>query len=261
MMDNLPGQTRRTSRVVAFLSLMVGYLANYAGPRVGELIRAGNVSAHEKIPFPTLLGTVVADRVLDVIMLGLGMLLLPLIYGSELSTLVDALGQPLGNISMSTWLIALGVGLVALGAAYWLFFLRRTTGESRLGRLIHTFRSGLLSILRTGRTGTVILLSIAMWACYVFMTWVPFAMLHMPGFSAVDALGIMLIGSLGIVIPAPGGIGTYHFIVIQALGLLYLVPETDAATYALLTHTSQMVIYVAAGFFGILYLGNRPARK
>src|SRR5690606_32326428 len=104
------GQTRRTSRVVAFLSLMVGYLANYAGPRLGELIRAGNVSAHEKIPFPTLLGTVVADRVLDVIMLGFGMLLLPLIYGSELATLVDALGQPLGSVPMSTWVVALGVG-------------------------------------------------------------------------------------------------------------------------------------------------------
>jgi uncharacterized membrane protein YbhN (UPF0104 family) len=106
----------------------------------------------------------------------------------------------------------------------------------------------------------LILQSVAMWACYVFMAWVPFAMLHMADFSAIDALGIMLIGSIGVAIPAPGGIGTYHFITVQALSLLYLVPETDAATYALLTHTGQMVMYVVAGFFGILYLGNRPSR-
>lgn len=261
MMDTLPGQSRRTSRVVAFLSLMVGYMANYAGPRVGELIRTGNVAAHEKIPFSTLLGTVVVERVLDVVMLGLGLLLLPLIYGNELPALIDALGQPLGSVPSATWLVVSGVALIGGGLVFWLVVLRRSSGESRLGRLIHTFRAGLLSVLRTGRTGTLIVQSVAMWACYVFMAWVPFAMLHMNDFSAIDALGIMLIGSIGVVIPAPGGIGTYHFITVQALGLLYLVPETDAATYALLTHTGQMVMYVAAGFFGILYLGNRPARS
>ncbi len=261
MMDNLPGQSRRTSRVVAFLSLMVGYMANYAGPRVGELIRTGNVAAHEKIPFSTLLGTVVVERVLDVVMLGSGLLLLPLIYGNELPALIDALGRPLGSVSTATWLVFAGVALVGSGLVFWLLVLRRSSGESRLGRLVHTFRAGLLSVLRTGRTGTLIVQSVAMWACYVFMAWVPFAMLHMTDFSAIDALGIMLIGSIGVVIPAPGGIGTYHFITVQALGLLYLVPETDAATYALLTHTGQMVMYVAAGFFGILYLGNRPARS
>ncbi|MEQ9105468.1 MAG: lysylphosphatidylglycerol synthase transmembrane domain-containing protein [Rhodothermales bacterium] len=261
MMDKLPGQSRRTSRVVAFLSLMVGYMANYAGPRVGELIRTGNVAAHEKIPFSTLLGTVVVERVLDVVMLGLGLLMLPLIYGNELPALIDALGRPLGSVSTGTWLLLSGAALVGGGVVFWLVVLRRSSGESRLGRLIQTFRSGLLSVLRTGRTGTLIVQSVAMWACYVFMAWVPFAMLHMTDFSMLDALGIMLIGSIGVVIPAPGGIGTYHFITVQALGLLYLVPETDAATYALLTHTGQMVMYVAAGFLGILYLGNRPARS
>jgi uncharacterized protein (TIRG00374 family) len=260
MMDSLPGQSRRTSRTIAFLSLMVGYMANYAGPRVGELIRTGNVAAHEKIPFSTLLGTVVVERLLDVILLGTGLLLLPLIYGDELQTLIQALGRPLGTVSTTTWLVLSGLALVGAGLAFWLLVLRRSSGESRLGRLIQTFRAGLLSVLRTGRTGMLILQSVAMWACYVFMAWVPFAMLHMADFSAIDALGIMLIGSIGVAIPAPGGIGTYHFITVQALSLLYLVPETDAATYALLTHTGQMVMYVVAGFFGILYLGNRPSR-
>lgn len=258
MMDALPGQTRRTSRVVAFLSLMVGYMANYAGPRVGELIRTGNVAAHERIPFSTLLGTVVSERVLDMVTLGLGFLTLPLLYGEPLKQLLLALGSPLSG---STWVMVVIVLVVAAGVAFWLLFLRRSAGASRLQGLIDKFREGLLSVVRTRRTPTVILQTAGIWLCYTFMAYAPFAMLHHGDISFLDAWGLMLIGSLGVVIPAPGGIGTFHFITVQALGLLYLMPETEAATYALLTHTGQMVIYVVVGFGAILYLGNKKARS
>jgi len=71
----------------------------------------------------------------------------------------------------------------------------------------------------------------------------------------IHAWGIMLIGAIGVIIPSPGGIGTYHFITIQSLALLFSMPSSEAATYALLTHTGQMLLYVIIGFSAMLFLG------
>jgi len=260
MLDALPGQDRRTSRLVGFLSIMIGYMANYAGPRVGELVRSGNMAAHERIPFSSMVGTVVAERVLDVLTLALALLTLPLLYGRRLWTLSDTLFEPLSGVSTATWVIILAVLVVGGSVAVWILFFRvGSESTSRISGLVGTFRQGLLSVVRTGRGSTILLLTAAIWTCYATMAYVPFAMLHQTaayGISPIDAWGLMLLGSLGVVIPAPGGIGTFHLITIQSLALLYGMPESDAATYALLTHTGQMILYVLVGFIAIIYLGG-----
>ena len=261
MLDALPGQERRTSRLVGFLSLMIGYMANYAGPRVGELVRSGNMAAQERIPFSSVVGTVVAERVLDVLTLAIALLTLPLIYGRQLWTLSDTLFEPLSGVSTITWIGLIAVLVIGGAVAVWILFFRvGSASTSRLNGLVSTFREGLVSVVQTGRSGRILLLTVAIWACYATMAYIPFAMLHQTaafGISPVDAWGLMLLGSLGVVIPAPGGIGTFHLITIQSLGLLYGMPESDAATYALLTHTGQMILYVMVGFGAIIYLGGR----
>ncbi len=272
MMDALPerrsphgaGSPNPTSRTVAFASVLVGYMANYAGPRIGELIRAGNVAAHERLSFSSLMGTVVAERVLDMLTLVLGLATLPLIYGSELSGVVGRLGESFSGVSAGTWWLVGGAGLAAGFAGLWILFRRPSDGSSRLGRILDTFRDGLLAVTRTGRSGTITTLTAAMWLSYSFMAWVPFAMLGYTqtfGISPLEAWGLMIIGSFGVVLPAPGGIGTYHVITVESLGLLHAMPSSEAATYALLTHTGQMIIYVLAGFAALTWLAPRLARN
>ncbi len=263
MMDVLRGPPP-TSRTVAFASLLVGYMANYAGPRIGELIRAGNVAAHERLSFSSLMGTVVAERVLDVLTLALGLATLPLIYGPELSGVVDRLAQSTDTVSAGTWWIIGGAALIASVAGLYILFRRPSDGSSRLGGILDTFRDGLVAVTRTGRSGAIVGLTAAIWLCYAFMAWVPFAMLGYTaayGISPFEAWGLMIIGSFGVVLPAPGGIGTYHVITVESLGLLHAMPASDAATYALLTHTGQMIIYVVAGFAALTWLAPRLARR
>jgi uncharacterized membrane protein YbhN (UPF0104 family) len=102
------------------------------------------------------------------------------------------------------------------------------------------------------------LLTAGIWICYGFMAYLPFLVLGYGdayGIGLVGAWGLMLLGAIGVVIPSPGGFGTYHFITIQSLALLYAMPQTEAATYALLTHTGQMMLYIIVGFASILFFG------
>jgi uncharacterized membrane protein YbhN (UPF0104 family) len=130
--------------------------------------------------------------------------------------------------------------------------------SSRLAGLAGRFREGMVSIAFTGYPGRIVLYTLLMWICYGLMAWIPFLILGhdtVYGIGPLAGWGIMLIGAFGVIIPSPGGIGTYHFITIQSLGLLFGMAQTDAASYALLTHTGQMLLYILIGFFGLLFMG------
>lgn len=255
------GSPPPVSRRNTFVSVMVGYMANYAGPRLGEVIRTANVARQEKRSFSAVLGTVVAERAVDMLTFGLCLATIPLIYADQLLPLWALLTEPVASWLTATpaWILwGAGLGASVLGLSAWYLVWKGLSGGSRLAALADRFRTGLLSVLRTGRTVQVVLMTLAIWICYGFMAWLPFLMLGQGGpfgIGPVDAWGLMLIGAVGVIIPSPGGIGTYHFITIQALALLYGMPQTDAASYALLTHTGQMLLYVAVGFAGMLFLG------
>ena len=250
------------SRINAFFSLMIGYMANYAGPRLGEIIRTGNVARKERIPFSTVLGTVVVERALDMVSFGVFLLSVPFIFRHQIAELSALLLKP-----MQTWLevqssltIVVGASVLVLASVAALVFLVRGARDSssRLGSLFSQFRSGFLSILRTSKPGLIILQTLAIWICYGLMAYLPFVLLGQNTsfeINLIDAWGLMLIGAIGVILPSPGGIGTYHFITIQSLALLFAMPQAEAASYALLTHTGQMMLYIIVGFGAMLYLG------
>lgn len=255
------GSPPPVSRTNTFVSVMVGYMANYAGPRLGEVIRTANVARQERRSFSAVLGTVVVERAVDMLTFGLCLLTIPLIYADQLQPLWSLLTEPVQSRfaqTSATLLWGIGLGVIVAGLVALRFLWKGLGGSSRIAALAERFRIGLLSVTRTGRTVQVILMTLAIWVCYGFMAWLPFVMLGQNGpfgIGPIDAWGLMLIGAVGVIIPSPGGIGTYHFITIQALALLYGMPQTDAASYALLTHTGQMLLYVAVGFAGMVFLG------
>lgn len=250
------------SRSNAFISVMVGYMANYAGPRLGEIIRTANVARRENRPFSTVLGTVVVERILDMVTFGLLLLTVPLVFSNQMGALWDLLSAPFTAwIEGTSPVFLTGLGLLAAsatGAGLWFLVRGINRPSSRLAGLASRFREGILSLIHTGHPVKIVMFTLLMWVCYGLMAWLPFIMLGLHethGIGPIAAWGLMLIGAFGVIIPSPGGIGTYHFITIQSLGLLFSMPQTDAATYALLTHTGQMILYIITGFFGLLFMG------
>ena len=190
----------------SFSSVMIGYMVNYAAPRL------------QSIPTVWLVG---------------------------------------GTIG----LLALTLGLIA--GTRWL--LRRE--NSWLGRFwrktlkpaVVSFNEGLGTLLHSPRRGAILVSTVGMWAGYLLMAYLPFRMLHLAepyGIGIVDAWALMAIGALGILVPSPGGVGSYHYITEQALVHLYGVPAAEALTYAVLTHGAQLVFYTLSGGIAVLYQGT-----
>jgi len=260
--------TKPISTLNTFLSIMIGNMANYAGPRIGEVIRIGNVSRREKLPFSAVFGTVFAERVFDLATFAIALISVPIIFSQQIAELWRLLIQPIHSlllkISVVWWFSGL-VLMVGLFVGAVLFVVKAAKRpDSKLFRTLTSFKDGILSLVKSEQRVRIGLLTIGMWACYGVMAYIPFLLLGQADIyqiGPIEAWGIMLIGVLGVILPSPGGLGTFHFVTIQSLGLLFAMPNTDAAAYALVSHAGQMLFYILVGTIGILYLGNVDPKK
>ncbi len=259
LIDALPDRERRVSLRITTASVAIGYLVNYAAPRLGELARAANVSRRAKAPFSAVVGTVVAERVLDVAALALVLLSVALLFGDRVGGLLASAGDGLlaTASALPLWAVVVGgLALVALGVgAAWL--IRR--GSGRLAGLLAQFRDGFSSVLRTGKPGSVLLSTVLLWLCYGAMSDLPMRLLGLDevyGLGPLEAWAVMAIGGIGMALPSPGGTGSFHYATVQALTLLFAVAVTPAATYALLVHASGVVFYCMLGVIALAVQGT-----
>ncbi len=256
---------------ISFSSVMIGYMVNYAAPRMGEVARTANMAARTRHRFSSLFGTVVSERIFDTAVLGLALLSAVGLLFDQLGVLEQQFFDPAWaqlQDTPTTWMVG-GTLILLLGSFLLAFLLHRSFHQknSPLARFWRetlrpafvSFRNGLLTLLRSPRRGTILVSTLLMWGGYLLMAYIPFRMLHLAepyGIGIVDAWALMAIGALGILVPSPGGLGSYHYITIQALVHLYGMPEAPAATYAVLTHAAQLVFYTLTGGVAVLYQGS-----
>lgn len=257
LVDALPAQRERTPLRLLAASVCIGYLVNYAAPRLGEVARTANVSRRTEATFAGVLGTVVAERLLDVVALGLAILSVGALYGSRVAAIwaeaADGIQAGLDLVG-GVWVLV----AAALAAAAVAGFVLTRSGGGRLAGLVHTFRDGVATVLRTGRVGSLVASTVALWACYALMADLPLRLLGMDAaysLSLVDAWAVMAIGGIGMALPAPGGTGSFHYATVQALTLLFGVAATPAATYALLVHAAGVVFYCVLGVASLVAQG------
>jgi len=254
----------------SFSSIMIGYMVNYVAPRLGEIARVANLSARSAFRFSSLFGTVVSERIFDTAVLGLALLSAIGLLFDRISVLQNQfLGPAWTNLTSLPvgWILGGGLTLLALSGGLFLL-LRR--GLSQEGSTVHrlwvdsikpalvSFKEGMLTLLRSPRRGAILLSTVGMWIGYTLMAYIPLRMLDLAGpygLSIVDAWILMAIGALGMLVPTPGGIGSYHYITREALVHFYGVPAEPALTYAVLAHAAQFVFYIITGGVAVLYQG------
>lgn len=228
--------SHRPKTVNLFFTVMLGYFTNLGIPRSGEFVRAGSLSKYENIPFEKVMGTVVLDRVADVLCL-LIVLLLGLIFNGQM--LLDFInknmnaGNEAGLLSNPlVWVL----GAVALLSTIIIYVTRKSWMPTKIGQRLLGFASGIIegitSIARLEKPWLFVAYSVGIWVLYYLMTYVCFF-----GFGPTEHLGltagltVFILGTLGIVFPSPGGMGTYHWLVPQGL-MLYGVAEADGFSFA-----------------------------
>ena len=259
LVDALPDRRGRVPLSLTTASVAIGYLVNYAAPRLGEVARAANVSRRAGAPFSAVFGTVVAERVLDVVALALALGSVALLFGDRLGAILGTMTAHLAGLASRTpgWAVvgAVVAGLALLAGAAWL--LRR--GSGKVSELLASFKDGLASVAHTGRPGAVVVSTVLLWASYGLMADLPLRLLGLDeafGLGLTEAWAVMAIGGIGMALPAPGGTGSFHYATVQALTLLFAVSVTPAATYALLVHAAGIVFYCVLGVAALALQGT-----
>jgi len=251
---------KKPGLVNTFCAVMTGYLANLVFPRMGEVSRCGVLSKYEQLSFTRVVGTVVAERLTDVVMLLLIMI-------SVLALQFDLLGGFLmKTLKLDSFaeifLSPLFYGLLVL-VALSLFLIKRYAKQYKalmfLKTLMEKFTEGLSSIRKIKNKPLFIFHTLFIWFMYFLMIYVCFFSLPTTSSLGINAgLTILLTGSLGMVAPVQGGIGAWHFMVIATLKL-YGIPTEDGGVFALIVHAAQNFMIIGAGLiaFGVLPIINR----
>lgn len=243
-----------------FWAVMIGYLANLVFPRMGEVTRCGILSKYEKMSFTRIVGTVVVERLSDLLMLILITLIVVIIQFDLLSVFlknnvnVDGIT---GLFSLPVFYIVVAITLIVV------FVIARFSGRLSVLRHIHSlwnkFSDGLGSFRKIKNVPVFIFHTLFIWTMYFLMIYVCFFSMHQTSVLSVDAgITILLTGSLGMLAPVQGGIGPWHFMVIATLKLYGVEAETGGV-FALIVHAAQntMIIIVGLTAFVVLPIINR----
>jgi len=238
-------------------ALMIGYLSNYALPRLGEVTRCVTLGRREKIPVDSLFGTVIIERVIDLLMLFLILLVLLFSwmekFGAFFSDQVyDPLIQKVTGAFGGTFLFWLLVSGSVMAIFLLIFLFRKWLGRFTLIRkireIIRGVFSGLKTIYKMQRKWEFILHSLFIWFLYILMTWmVVFALEETSGLTFIDGMFLLVIGGLGMSAPVTAGFGAYHWITSRGLMFVYGFSLEQGIAYATLAHESNSLLTIIMG--------------
>jgi len=239
----------------SFYSVMTGYLVNTATSRGGEVVRCALTAKSEKAPIETLIGTVITERIADLVfMLVLGVLCVCIqfdqFYGFINQNIFTPLAQHPGLI----------VVIIIVIIGIWFFIKRLTKNkkdnkDSLLGRLF----IGMKSILKLKKPLLFALLSLTIWLGYWIGMYFQLQALDITvHFNLANALGILMFSAMGIIIPIPGGAGVYGTIAL-GLTLMYGLPTKEAQTFSIFNIAFSNIFHITIGAicYGLLFFEIR----
>lgn len=240
----------RITTASSFLSLMIGYLVNLVIPRGGELSRSLNLWKLEKVPAEVSFGTVVTERLVDVVCL---LTLVGFSFWMEWSKLKGFLSDKISSASfldksLWTWVLS-GIILIFVLVFVW----RLIRNNEKLKALVRGFRSGLTTIFQMKNYGLFLFYSLAIWFLYFLTTyWVIQAFEQTAHLGMGAVFTVFALGSVAMAVPLPGGTGSYHTLVPLGLVTLYGLSQSDAVALVFIFHALQTLIMIISGIISLI---------
>ena len=238
----------------SIMAVLVGYLVNLTIPRAGEIARATAISKYEDIPFEKAFGTIVSERIADVIML-LGIIATAFFLQTKLLTAY--LFKDDTSNSYNFWFIIIGFAIVG-SLLFWLIQKSNNPFLKKIQNFVYGLIQGVISIFKMKKKWAFIFHTIFIWTMYVLMFYaVTFALpetTHLP-FGAI-IVGFV-VGGLSMAL-TNGGLGTYPVFVASAI-TLYGIDENPALAFGWIMWTAQtlMVLFFGGLSFILLPIYNR----
>jgi uncharacterized protein (TIRG00374 family) len=246
-----------------FGALMVGYGVNCVTPKLGEVARAILVGKWENLSRSSMFGTVIVERVIDILALGLAVLVSAFIWTSSL---YDSFPWLKSTLYVSAILMIVVLTLIYLSVKFKEKFygvILKITGKvsvnlsERLGYIFEMLIQGFTSLKGTRNYFLTVVLTILLLLVYALGAFVGFYMLDMQNVTFTMGWVLMSISAIGVVIPTPGATGSYHALAKSTLVLLFGFGETISAAYAFLTHIISYILFILTAFITFLLLNKQ----
>ncbi|MCR5758836.1 MAG: flippase-like domain-containing protein [Bacteroidales bacterium] len=238
----------------------IGNLGSLVIPGSCEPIRAGLITS-KKLPFQTVFGTMIMERAWDFLYIFLTIVIALVLkldtFGGFVS---DNIIKPIVS-STAVWLI-LTAAVILVAALIWACFRYRTKVKffDRIATLIEGVVQGFRSFGKMKNKLPYIIYTTMIWVMYMFMCYFCLkAIPELSGLDMADALFLSAIGNVASVIPVPGGIGAYHYLVMLCISSLYGLSNETGLLFATLNHEGHAVIILALGI--ISYLARMIRKK
>ncbi len=248
-------------------AIALGYFSNLLVPRAGEVARCTALYQMENIPVNKLFGTVILERIIDMFML-LGLILITLITQFDrITSLINtsrssaAGSEAEGNETL--FYLKIGALVITILTGITFLILRKKFSTHPLYLKVRDFliglKEGLQSFSKVERKWAFIAHTFFIWLMYYLMVYVVvFSLESTSGIDPLSGLFVMIAGGLGMIVPSPGGIGSYHYLVMLACGVLGIA-NSDGVSFATLVHSGQTIMTIVGG--GIAFIHVYRVRK
>ena len=263
----------KSSKWNAFAAVTILYFTNLFIPRGGEITRCTSLNQTEKIPMDKLFGTILVERAIDLIFLfGLMFLTIFLKFNDFLNFYTAIQSQQNKNNNDKN--IILIIAIISTLILTFLFikrWLKKSSFYAKTLNFIDGLKEGFNSIKKMKKKSTFWLHTFSIWIMYFLMTYICFfSMTETSNLGIGDGMFLLVLGGIGMVIPTPGGIGSYHAIVmiglsVLGIGTISFGANEDASNPALLfptiIHAGQTLMAIIMGLIGLLILFLSKKKK
>lgn len=237
-------------------AIFVSYAASLLIPRMGEVSRCGILARYDGISFAKTLGTVVTERLVDMLCIGLIAGVTVLLQFPVFATLLEQTGTKIPSLIhllSSVWFYI--VLFCFIGVLVLCYYLMRTLTlfEKVKGVVLHVWE-GVISLRKVKNIPLFIGYTLLIWVSYFlhfYLTFFCFSFTEQ--LDVLAALVLFVGGTFAVIVPTPNGAGPWHFAIISML-MLYGVHATDAGIFALLVHGIQTFLVVLLGIYGMIAL-------
>jgi len=243
-----------------FFGVMVGYFVNLGAPRLGEIIKCTVLARYEKVPADKLIGTIVAERALDLVCLIIVTTITLILEFDTIGNFAVDTIKPLyqsktGQFSVTKILVILAVILIVIFLLRLLFsrFLHLNFVQ-RIKKILAGIWHGLTSIRFVKNKSIFLFYTAAIWFLYLASTWLGFQVLEETSNLGWDAaFSVLVMGSAGMIM-SPGGIGAYPWLVQQTIGLYGIPAEPYGQALGWLLWVGQFIIFIVFGTLSFILL-------
>lgn len=247
------------SLVNTFFAVMVGYLANLAVPRLGEVLKCTILGKYEKVPADKLVGTILVERAIDVVSL-------LIVFVIAIATQADIIGEYAKTTIRKNFLSGSTQGMIIkiiaiIAAVILIYFVLKFIFKKyhdvgfvkKVNILFKGVGAGLSSIKNLDNKTVFILHSIFIWLCYAGGTYLGFFVIpQTAGLPIAATFPVLAFASIGMII-TPGGIGTYQWFIMEVM-ILYGIDKGHGYANGLLQWTAQFFIILIVGFVSLIAL-------